>query len=111
MSPEGQFAMWLALGGGMVAFSIALSPIMQAWADRIRSKGRPEIAGGEARIAELEARLERVEGRSPITGEVEAQYQRVAELEERLDFAERLLTQVDAGARHLPPARGGHLDS
>lgn len=111
MSPEGQFAMWLALGAGMVAFSIALSPIMQAWADRIRSKGRPEIAGGEARIAELEARLERVEGRSPITGEVEAQYQRVAELEERLDFAERLLTQVDAGARHLPPARGGHLDS
>ncbi len=111
MSAEGQFAMWLAIGAGQVAFWIAFHPVLGAWADRIRAKGSQEIPGGEARIAELEARMERVEGQSPITGEVEAQYQRVAELEERLDFAERLLTQVDAGARHLPPARGGHLDS
>lgn len=111
MSAEGEFAMWLAVGAGQVAFWVAVYPLINAWAERIRAKGRPEIAGGEARIAELEARLERVEGRSPITGEVEAQYQRVAELEERLDFAERLLTQVDAGARHLPQPRGGQLDS
>lgn len=111
MSPEGEFAMWLAVGAGQVAFWVAVYPLISAWAERIKARGRPEIAGGEARIAELEARLERVEGRSPITGEVEAQYQRVAELEERLDFAERLLTQVDAGARHLPQPRGGQLDS
>lgn len=88
-----------------------MSPILRAWADRIRSKSRPEIAGGEARIAELEARLDRLEQRAPITGEVDAQYQRMAELEERLDFAERLLTQVDAGGRHLPNPLDGQLDS
>lgn len=111
MSAEGEFAMWLAIGAGQVAFWVAMSPIVRAWADRIRAKGRPEIAGGEERIAELEARLERMEGRAPITGEVEAQYQRLAELEERLDFTERLLTRAEAGGRHLPSPGGDRLDS
>lgn len=111
MSGEGEFAMWLAIGAGQVAFWIALSPLFRAWADRIRAKGRPEIAGGEARIAELEARLERLEVRAPVTGEVEAQDHRLAELEERLDFTERLLTRADPAARHLPSAGAGRLDS
>lgn len=111
MSGEGEFAMWLAIGAGQVAFWVAMYPLVNAWADRIRGRGRPEIAGGETRIAELEARLERMEHRAPITGETEAQYQRLAELEERLDFAERVLTQVDAGDRHLPPPRAGQVDS
>lgn len=111
MSGEGEFAMWLAIGAGQVAFWIVLSPIFKAAADRIRARGRPEIVGGEARIAELEARLERLEGRAPVTGEVDAQSHRLADLEERLDFAERVLTQVDAGGRHLPPPRAGRVDS
>jgi|GEM_PF-1205676 len=106
MSEAGEFAMWLAIGGGQVAFWVAMSPLIKAWAERIRGKGQPEIAGGEARIGELEARLERMELRSPITGEVDAQDHRLAELEERLDFTERLLTRVDPAGRHLasPPA-------
>jgi hypothetical protein len=111
MTEFGEGMMWLAVGLGQVAFWFAVSPIIRAWSDRIRAKGRPEIPGGEARIAELEARLERLEGHAPITGEVEAQYQRVAELEERIDFAERLLTRADAGSQHLPQPRGGPLDS
>jgi len=111
MSEAGEAAMWLAIGAGQVAFWWALSPILRAAADRIRSRGRPEIEGGEARIAELEARLDRTEHRAPITGETEAQYQRLAELEERLDFAERVLTQVDVGDRHLPHPPAGRVDS
>jgi hypothetical protein len=111
MSGEGEFAMWLAIGAGQVAFWVAVHPLFRAWADRIRSRGRPEIAGGESRIAELEGRLDRMEQRSPITGEVDAQYQRIAELEERLDFTERMLTRVGAGGRHLPSPPAGQVDS
>jgi len=111
MSGEGEFAMWLAIGAGQVAFWLAVHPLFKAWAERIKAKGRPEISGGETRIAELEARLERMELRSPITGEVDAQDQRLAELEERLDFTERLLTRVDAGGRHLPPSPAAQVDS
>lgn len=103
MSGEGEFAMWIAIGMGQVAFWIAMYPLVGAWAERIRAKGRPEISGGEARIAELEARLERMELRSPITGEVDAQDHRLAELEERLDFTERMLTRAEPAGHHLPP--------
>lgn len=111
MSEQGEFAMWIAVGMGQVAFWIAMYPLVSAWAERIKGRGRPEISGGEARIAELEARLERMELRSPVTGEVDAQDQRLAELEERLDFTERMLTQVDAGGRHLPPSPAAQVDS
>ncbi|MCL4864949.1 MAG: hypothetical protein KJZ47_03580 [Gemmatimonadales bacterium] len=94
--------MWIAIGMGQVAFWIAMYPLVSAWAERIKARGRPEISGGEARIAELEARLERMELRSPVTGEVDAQDQRLGELEERLDFAERLLTRAEPVGRHLP---------
>lgn len=111
MSGEGEFAMWLAIGVGQVAFWMAMYPLIKAGAERIKSKGHPEIAGGEARIAELEARLDRMEQRAPITGEVDAQHQRLAELEERLDFTERVLTRVDAGGRHLPSPPAAQVDS
>lgn len=111
MTEAGEFAMWIAIGAGQLAFWWALSPIFRAAADRIRSRGRPEIEGGEARIAELEARLDRMEHRAPVTGEVEAQDQRLAELEERLDFTERLLTAVEAGGRALAPSPPKRVDS
>jgi len=56
------------------------------------------------------ALLRRVEGSSPsrdpvLEGEVEQLRERMGELEERLDFAERLLARQRDGAE-LPP--GGH---
>lgn len=112
MTEAGEFAMWLAFGGGVVAIMVVVYPLVQALAERIRigSGGRipPEV---EDRLAEMQARLEQLESRSPVTGEVEAQYQRMAELEDRLDFAERMLTRVDGGARALPNPPGSQLDS
>ena len=43
--------------------------------------------------AEVDARLAALESRSPITGESDAVQQRVFELEERVDFAERVLAR------------------
>ena len=98
MSGEGEFAMWIAIGAGQIAFWIAMTPIIKAFAERISRKGGGPVA---ERIEQLEARLAGLEGRSPNTGEVDLQQERLAELEERLDFTERMLTQ-QAGAQ-----RGG----
>jgi hypothetical protein len=95
VSGEGEAAMWLAIGAGQIAFWIAMSPLIKAFAERISRKGGPSTE----RIEQLEARLAAIEGRSPITGEVELQQERLAELEERVDFAERLLTQQTGAAR------------
>ena len=84
MTEAGEFAMWLAIGAGQVAAWIALSPIIRALADRIARRG----GGGQ-----LEARVAELEQRALTTGETEAQFARLAELEERIDFAERLLAQ------------------
>ncbi len=84
----GEFAMWLALGAGQVAFWIALHPLIRALADRVARRG-----GGGERMELIEARLAALEQRGPVTGEVEAQDTRLGELEQRLDFAERILTQ------------------
>jgi len=85
MTEGGEFAMWLAIGAGQIAAWVAVSPIIRALADRI---GRRDGGGGalEARVAELEQR-------ALTTGETEAHFARIAELEERLDFAERLLAR------------------
>ena len=96
MSGEGEFAMWLAIGAGQIAFWIAMSPIIKAFAERISRKGGGPTA---ERLEHLEARLASLETGAPVTGEVELQQQRMAELEERLDFAERLLTQQSGAAR------------
>lgn len=93
MSESGEFAMWLAVGAGQLAFWWAMSPLIRAFADRIARRG----AGGE-RLELLEARLSALEQRNPATGEVELQQQRLAELEERVDFAERILTHHDSTA-------------
>ncbi len=50
-------------------------------------------------LDELRARLDDLERRGLVSGEVESQYARLAELEERLDFAERLLAQRNDPAR------------
>jgi hypothetical protein len=88
--------MWLAIGAGQIAFWIAISPIIKAFAERISRKG-----GGATveRLEQIEARLAAIEAHSPVTGEVELQQARLGELEERLDFAERLLTRQSGASR------------
>ena len=88
MTELGEFAMWGAYG--LLAIGIFFGPIAKSVGRWIESK-----AGGgsakhvqelEHRIAELEMMLQRTP-----PGGVPAE--RMAELEERLDFAERLLSQ------------------
>lgn len=85
MSELGEFAMWVAIGAGQVAFWVAISPLIHSVADRIRARGKVP--------ADVDARLTALESRSPITGETDAVHQRMLELEERLDFTERMLAQ------------------
>ena len=81
MSPPGELAMFLAIGAA--ALGILFGPIGSALARRLG--GRPDP--GEAPAAEVEQLSER------ITAEVDDLRGRLAEVEERLDFAERLLAR------------------
>ncbi len=93
----------IIIGGGgpgpgetiaIVAISLSLAwlaytligPLVRAWASRIEGKGNAQLEG---RVRELEQQL----------AENESATQRIAELEERLDFAERLLSQREDPAR------------
>jgi hypothetical protein len=89
MGEAGYFAMFLAVGAAWVA--LLTGPVGHAIARRIAGKraepgpGTTGLSTGEMaaeRIAEVEARL----------AELESRQDRLLELEERLDFAERLLT-------------------
>lgn len=95
----GDFAFWIAIGIGQIAFWSAMSPIMKAVARRIESKA----GAGQERVQALEARLADLEVRGLTSGEVEAQYHRLAEVEERLDFAERMLTNTESAATERLP--------
>lgn len=76
----------------LTATTIILWPIMRAFARRLEGKGNVDSAL-RAEVDQLQARL----------GEVDVLHNRVAELEERLDFTERLLAQAhDAQSRVLP---------
>lgn len=92
----GDLAFWIAVAVMGAAFWGAVTPLFKAWGDRIRG-------GGGGHVAELERRLEALEGARPVTGETDAVYRRMAELEERLEFAERLLAQ----GRKEPDRIGG----
>lgn len=83
----GDLAFWLAVGAGQVAFWYAMTPLIKAFATRISAKGNAGY------LTELEDRLAVLEGRALTSGEVESQFRHVAELEERLDFAERMLAE------------------
>jgi hypothetical protein len=74
MNMEGILAITLIFGGG-TAFLLSISPIGKAIAERIRSHGP-----GPTHDPELLA-------------EVDALRRDVSELQERVDFAERLLSQ------------------
>jgi hypothetical protein len=101
VSDAGQFALAIGLGGALIA--LLAGPIGQAIARRIAG-GKP--VGGETtgemnaeRVVELEQRMSELEGSAQA---------RIAELEERLDFAERLLAQPGADREKVVPPRAAN---
>lgn len=80
MTELGEFAKYLAFG--FVALGFFFGPIGKAIARRI--SGAPHPGLDPAELDAIRARVDELEG----------QQQRVAELEERVDFAERLLANV-----------------
>ena len=87
MSELGEFAMWGACG--LVAIGVFFGPVAKAVGRWIESK----TGGGSQRVHELENRVAELESLSQRTPPGGVPADRLAELEERLDFAERLLAQ------------------
>jgi hypothetical protein len=75
----------------MTACTIVLWPLVRALARRLEGRGSVD--------AELRTELEQMHQR---LGEVDALQMRVGELEERLDFAERLLARGERDPATLP---------
>ena len=94
MDIEGILAIVFLFGGGTFA-ALSFSPIGRAVADRIR--GKSSAAGGGT-----ELRAELADHKAALDQELEAVRREVAELAERLDFAERLLAKGREGQRIGP---------
>ena len=94
MDIEGVLAIVFIFGGGSL-FLLAISPIGKAFAERIRGKGQQADAG--------ELRTELAEHKEALEQELEAVRREVAELAERVDFAERLLAKHRESERLAPP--------
>ncbi len=93
MDIEGVLAICFIFGGGTLCL-LAISPVGKAIADRIRRHGGaavPELVRGE--LDEL---------RSEVHGEVQQLRTEVSELNERMDFAERLLAKNRDGQQLGP---------
>lgn len=80
---EGILAIIFIFGGGS-AFLLSISPVGKAYAERIRAGTRAREGGGAD--PEVLAELDHMRGE-------------IAELHERLDFAERLLAQKTEAGR------------
>lgn len=76
----------------LAASVIILWPLMRAFARRVEGRATVDAAL-RADLDQLQARL----------GEVDILHTRVAELEERLDFTERLLAQAHAAQSRVLP--------
>jgi tetrahydromethanopterin S-methyltransferase subunit G len=86
-------------GLGGMAFLMFQGPVGRALAAMLEGHGVDGISA--QRITELESRLADIEHRGLSSGEVEQAYARIAEVEERLEFTERLLAQPRIGeGRH-----------
>jgi hypothetical protein len=85
MDMEGVLAIILIFGGGTL-FLLSVSPIGRAIAERIRSQGAVPMQDPE------------------LLAEVDSLRRDVSELQERVDFAERLLSQ---GQERPQVAKGG----
>ena len=81
----------------LTAVTIILWPIMRAFGRRLEGKGNPDAAL-RAEVEHLHTRL----------AEMDSLQSRLIELEERVDFTERLLAQGQQSARlGMPTAEGG----
>ena len=89
VDPEGILAITFIFGGGS-AVLLAMSPIGKAIGDRIRHGKRPPGTDHDPAVFE----------------ELEQLRADVTDLQERLDFAERLLAEKRAA--QLPPGGEGH---
>lgn len=78
----------------LIAITVILWPVMRALARRLEGKSADSALREE--VERLQHRLE----------DMDALHGRVAELEERLDFAERLLTRGQEGSPELGRSRG-----
>jgi hypothetical protein len=85
LPPQVFLLMVIAIVAGAV---MIFAPLVRAWARRIEGTS-VEKARGE--LADLRERVEGLEQRGLTTGEVDASYRRMYELEERVEFVERLL--------------------
>jgi hypothetical protein len=85
MQDGGPFVTMIVIAA-LTATVIILWPLMRAFARRLEGKGGGDAAL-KAEVDQLHARL----------GEVDLLHHRVAELEERVDFTERLLAQSHDG--------------
>lgn len=83
MTGAGELAMFLAIGAAAVG--LLFGPIGLALGRRLG--GRPDPGDSSAQIEEI---------REQVTAEVDDLRHRLVEVEERLDFAERLLAQGEA---------------
>jgi Na+/glutamate symporter len=88
MSPPGELAMFLAIGAAAVG--LLFGPIGSAVARRLAGRAEPEE--GQAELEQVSERL---------NTEVHELRGRLAEVEERLDFAERLLARNEP-SHYLP---------
>lgn len=88
VNPEGILAIIFIFGGGTL-FLLAVSPVGKAIADRIRHGTQPLGAGPDPEVL----------------NELESLRNEMTELQERVDFAERLLSQKQ-GAGELPGGSG-----
>jgi hypothetical protein len=82
------------MGLGGLGWLLLRGPVGQALAAMLEGTSGDQLA---QRVQELEQRLAETEHRAMTSGEVDQAYVRLGELEERLDFTERLLaTQTNA---------------
>ena len=88
MTEAGEFAMYVAMGAGSLA--LFLGPVGQALGRRLAGK-TTRAAGGGFSTGEMAA--ERVTDLESRVVDLEGAVARMAELEERVDFAERLLAR------------------
>ena len=93
MDIEGVLAILLIFGGG-ACVALGFSPVGRAVADRIRGKS--------ASVDAEELRAQLAEQREAQAEELQQVRQEVAELAERLDFAERMLAQQREAPRVGP---------
>jgi hypothetical protein len=87
MSPPGELAMFLAIGAAAVG--LFFGPIGMALGRRLSGRAHPE---GHTEVEEMGAQ---------VTADMDDLRRRLADIEERLDFAERLLTDSPP-ANQLP---------